>query len=61
MKLKEKFENAPVYYDNDLNSTIDYVSIADDFAIGFAEWVLCNRRLLPMNELLEVYKKEKEL
>lgn len=58
MTLKEQFENAPIIYDNDLNSTIDYVSVADEFAIGFAEW-LCDSE--DTKELLEIYKKENGL
>jgi hypothetical protein len=38
MTLKEQFENAPKVYNQNLESFIDYTSIADEFAIGFAEW-----------------------
>ena len=38
MTLKEQFENAPKIYNQNLESFTDYTSIADDFAIGFAEW-----------------------
>ena len=38
MKLKEQFENAPKVYNQNLEPFTDYTSIADDFAIGFAEW-----------------------
>ena len=40
MKLKEQFENAPKVYNQNLEAFIDYTSIADEFAIGFAEWYL---------------------
>ena len=37
--------------------------IADEFAIGFAEWTWGKKDLLVVNskELLEIYKKEKKL
>jgi hypothetical protein len=35
------------------------VEIADEFAIGFAEWI--TQAELPLEELLEIYKKEKGL
>jgi len=36
--------------------------IAEEFAIGFAEWVECSKTYYtPMKELLEMYKKEKGL
>ncbi len=36
--------------------------IADDYAIGFAEWVLGDEKIrLSTKELLEIYKKEKQL
>jgi hypothetical protein len=38
--------------------------IADEFAIGFAEWLIENKILsskMPTKELLEIYKKEKGL
>jgi hypothetical protein len=38
MKLKEQFENAPKVYNQNLEAYTDYISIADEFAIGFAEW-----------------------
>jgi hypothetical protein len=38
MKLKEQFENAPKVYNQNLEVFIDYTSIADKFAIDFAEW-----------------------
>ncbi len=38
MKLKEQFENAPKVYNQNLEAYTDYISIADKFAIGFANW-----------------------
>jgi hypothetical protein len=36
--------------------------LADEFAIGFAEWVECSKiYYTPVKELLEIYKKEKKL
>jgi hypothetical protein len=64
MTLKEKFQT---------KSSIDTTKeakvfasecekIADEFAIGFAKWVECSKTYYtPMNELLEIYKREKEL
>lgn len=35
--------------------------VAEEFAIGFAEWVECSKiYYTPVKELLEIYKKEKE-
>jgi hypothetical protein len=66
MTLKEQFKKeviaAPV-----MDEVIDYwvselEQTADEFAIGFAEWVECSKTYYtPMNELLEIYKKEKGL
>ena len=62
MTLKEKFK-FPIDANNKIN---DYVAkqcekIADEFAIGFAEW--CDERysvkIQNFKELLEIYKKEK--
>jgi hypothetical protein len=66
MTLKEKFET---------KSSIDTTKeakvfasecekIADEFAIGFAEWLTYNREnnyTKSIKELLEIYKKEKGL
>jgi len=58
MTIEEKFdwylsggENCP--------EAIECVKIADEFAIGFAEWI--TQAELPLKELLEIYKKEKGL
>jgi len=58
MKLREKIK---LCVDND-----QLEKIADDFAIGFAEWILdniLNFDKMPDDnaELLEIYKKEKGL
>ena len=50
-------------------SNCDYLEqVADDFAIGFAEWLLINDlyseillKISTTKELLEIYKKEKGL
>jgi hypothetical protein len=61
MTLNEKINDALFYIEPKL-----YVKkvekIADEFAIGFAEWVECSKTYYtPMNELLEIYKREKGL
>jgi len=66
MTLKEKFK-FPIDANNKIN---DYVAkqceeIADDFAIEFAEWLMKTRfqsiKNIKIEELLEIYKKEKGL
>jgi hypothetical protein len=68
MTLKEKFKQ---WLDTDPREQIREVPleiIADEFAIGFAEWIfndwLADERWSKISdekELLEIYKKEKEL
>lgn len=70
MKLKEKITTAvtiPFSYEEKINQC---EKIADDFAIGFAEWFWVNKDkfykgerdyYLEFNELLQIYKKEKGL
>lgn len=69
MTLKEKFEKE---IENDGNSKVllkyKCSNIAEDFAIGFAEWAYRNEYNIAfyfkqdtMKELLEIYKKEKGL
>ena len=74
MTLKEKF--LPFVDDIDLINDIPNkewglrnankcVEVADEFAIGFAEWI-CEKAEVPyikgtMNSTLEIYKKEKGL
>ena len=65
MTLKEKFENTIFdYIDSewdrrDVSSDLEFD--AEDFAIGFAEWLFDQSTLLTTKELLEIYKKEKGL
>ena len=74
MTLKEKFDKVMVYpfseYKEQVKvlkeeNSIEYEKIADDFAIGFAEWLLDDLSIKFMEEktkeLLEIYKKEKGL
>jgi len=70
MTLQEKFENAPIVYDDSLNFIKNYEAIADEFAIGFAEWMAKEYWLSSSGkylqghthqELLKIYKKEKGL
>ena len=61
MTLKEKFESIEFSFPSDESE-----KIADDFAIGFAEWrnslyVATDYKNLNTKELLEIYKKEKGL
>ena len=67
MTLKEKlfntvFDNAWEYKHE--NTIPELEKIADEFAIGFGKWILRNWNDHGPNdekELLEIYKKEKEL
>ena len=75
MTLKEKFDNVEIMFENQIGSLkYDELSeasnhceyIADEFAIGFAEWVTDSRNKnvkgsITIEELLEIYKKENEL
>ena len=70
MTLKEKIENIDIvaydsidgeYYSHLNQEEIEeIIKIADEFAIGFAEW--CGVPVVDANveELLEIYKKELE-
>ena len=62
MTLKEKFFNWYPKQDAEFISE-ECEEIADEFAIGFAEWTWGKKDLLVVNskELLEIYKKEKKL
>lgn len=66
MTLKEKFDNiigqsSPIEWENECEK------IADEFAIGFAEWLLIiyNEDIIydaySKEELLKIYKRENEL
>ncbi len=77
MTLKEQFENVEIMFENQIG-TLKYdelseasnqcVSIAESFAINFANWYEftlrqsdnLNERFTP-NELIEMFKKEKNL
>jgi hypothetical protein len=62
MTLKEKFYKEFISKP-DLYPLEDCEKIADEFAIGFAEWVECYdyNGFKDTKELLEIYKKEKGL
>jgi hypothetical protein len=62
MTLKEKYLELAFAKITSEELRDDCVIIADEFAIGFAEWVECSKTYYtPINELLEIYKKEKGL
>ena len=69
MTLKEKFQNIPSdYLPLSNNQKNECVKIAEEFAIGFAEWYEFMLRQtdnltkrFTKNEILEIYKKEKGL
>jgi hypothetical protein len=60
MTLKEDFRMANMI-DNGLTILEKYEKIADEFAIGFAEWLKDKPRSEFTKESLEIYKKEKGL
>ena len=66
MTLKEKFEEILIaFWTSDWEGKCEQV--ADEFAIGFADWVrVCKLKQRPydfddVKKLLEIYKDEKEL
>lgn len=75
MTLQQKFEQAPDVYNANFEVVKDYSTIADDFAIGFAEWIrketyyehLTKEFIYKRNvykcekELLQIYKQEQQL
>ena len=77
MKLQEKFEQAPEVYNANFEIVKGYEQIADEFAIGFADWCKQEYELedtafhnkwldvdgtyVSSKKLLEIYKKEKKL
>ena len=69
MTLKDKFDNPIMRHDlgrNEIEETKEQCEkIADEFAIGFAKWLLNERtgfnRETETKKLLEIYKKEKKL
>lgn len=65
MTLKDKFDKNVRYDENGIESEM-CVLIADDFAVEFAEWHMCQVIITEMHlpstkELLEMFKKEKGL
>ncbi len=71
MKLKEKFIKCKNKYDQYyilpvVDDAEQLVEIADEFAIGFGKWLIkkeheYTNKIIAMEELLEIYKKEKQL
>ena len=75
MKLKEKITDEyiwttePIIDAEEVSESVDkMIVIADEFAIGFAEWRVNDwvhderwTKISDMKELLEIYKKEKGL
>jgi len=66
MTLKEKFESTEVFIIKEVcdELLIKRIKIANEFAIGFAEWVQNNCNEFPKEDqelLLRIYKKEKGL
>lgn len=71
MTLKEKFRQELTGHLSDEKTEVDVniaTRIAEEFAIGFAEWIdniIVDRKILydtsSIKELLEIYKKEKGL
>ena len=70
MTLKEKFEQWFIndeedeHYEGMVNKVaIEHEQIADEFAIGFAYWCewYNGKAFKTYEELLEIYKKEKQL
>jgi hypothetical protein len=67
MTLKEKFLNSNCekgYVNLNEHRAESNVKIADEFAIGFAEWIQNNCNEFPKEDqelILKIYKKEKGL
>lgn len=66
MTLQEQFEQAPEVYNVNFEVVKGYEKIADEFAIGFADWFFehCHEDQVgyyKAADLLEKYKKEKGL
>jgi hypothetical protein len=64
MTLKEKIDDA-LFYIEPKESITKCVQIAEDFAIGFGEYLdtltAQDMGILSIKELLEIYKKEEQL
>ena len=65
MMLREKFKDIiedAITYDQQYDS---FEQIAEDFAIGFAQWLMKTRfksiENIPVEKLLEIYKQEQQL
>jgi hypothetical protein len=63
MTLKEQFDVLiPIEFGGMQDPLLsNCVEVADEFAIGFAEWLQKNDGSASYQELLEIYKKEKGL
>ena len=63
MTLREKFKEVIINPIWQMTMIDKQIEIADDFAIGFAEWCLDENHIIYNDgkELLEIYKKEKGL
>jgi hypothetical protein len=64
MTLKEKFRQELTGHLSDEKTEVDVniaVRIAEEFAIGFAEWCYDNEIKFIDDAILNLYKKEKEL
>ncbi len=64
MTLKQKFFDVYTKYYKKSNELDKMVEVADEFAIEFAEWLTYNREnnyTKSIKELLEIFKKEKEI
>jgi len=71
MKLQEKFKQWLETYPRPSLRDVECEVIADEFAIGFAEWIFRNQDMefdydennpkSAFNRLLQIYKKEKGL
>ena len=70
MTLKENFENIIYNYigsewdRRDVSNSLE--NDAEDFAIGFGQWLIkkeheYTNKIIAMEELLEIYKKENQL
>jgi hypothetical protein len=61
MTLKEKFEQyaKQEVWEKRNHNAEECEEIADEYAIGFAEWI--TQAELPLEELLETFKKEQGL
>jgi hypothetical protein len=64
-KIQKAHSNKPSDYSRLYTPTAEIIEqIADDFAIEFAEWLLNSNhfiQLLDTKELLEIFKKERNL